>query len=98
MPGALPMRSSHKTDLSWKPPDRGSGCQMEETPQLIYRAYILRLWQERPASPERRAVWRFSLEDTRARQRRGFGDLAELTAFLEAQIEAEQQGSTGTGE
>jgi hypothetical protein len=64
--------------------------------QLTYRAYILRLWQERPASSDRPAVWRFSLEDTRARRRLGFGSLDELTAFLEAQTEAEGQGSEET--
>lgn len=64
---------------------------------LIYRAYILRLWQERPASPECPAVWRFSLEDTHAQRRLGFGDLAALTAFLEAQMETEQ-GSRGARE
>jgi hypothetical protein len=60
---------------------------------LTYRAYILRLWQERPASSDRPAVWRFSLEDTRARRRLGFGSLEELTAFLEEQVGARQQGS-----
>jgi hypothetical protein len=58
---------------------------------LTYCAYILRLWQERPASPECPAVWRFSLEDIHARRRVGFGDLAALTAFLEAQMEVEER-------
>jgi len=52
-----------------------------------YHAYLLRLWQERPASSERPAVWRLSLEDTRTRQRRGFGSLEGLMAFLQAQLE-----------
>jgi hypothetical protein len=56
--------------------------------------YVLTAWQERPASPQRTAVWRFSLEDTRAQQRRGFGDLTALTAFLEAQMEAGEEEST----
>lgn len=55
---------------------------------LCYNAYILRLWQERAASSARPAVWRFSLEDTHTRQRRGFGDLDGLVAFLQAQMEA----------
>jgi hypothetical protein len=54
---------------------------------LYYNAYILRLWQERSASPARPAVWRFSLENTHTRQRRGFGDLEGLTAFLQKQME-----------
>ena len=53
-----------------------------------YHAYLLRLWQERPASSERPAVWRLSLEDTRTRQRRGFGSLEGLVAFLRAQVGA----------
>jgi hypothetical protein len=57
---------------------------------LYYHAYILRLWQERSASPAHPAVWRFSLEDTHTRQRRGFGDLAKLVGFLQAQMEAEE--------
>ncbi len=57
-----------------------------------YRAYLLRLWQERPATPACPAVWRFSLEDTRTGQRRGFGDLAALVAFLQAQVAAGAPG------
>lgn len=63
--------------------------------------YVLIGWQERPASPERPAVWRFSLEDTRADQRLGFGSLDELTAFLEAETiagEAWKRGSRGAEE
>ncbi len=62
---------------------------------LTYHAYILRLWQESPASPERPAVWRFSLEDTHARRRLGFGNLAALTAFLETQMETEKRIEEG---
>jgi hypothetical protein len=62
---------------------------------LCYRAYILRLWQERPVSSDRSAVWRFSVEDPRTGQRRGFGSLEELMAFLRTQMEAEEQGGRG---
>jgi len=48
--------------------------------------YVLIGWQERPASAERPAVWRFSLEDTRANQRLGFGNLCDLVVFLEAEM------------
>lgn len=48
--------------------------------------YVLTAWQERPASPDRPAVWRFSLEDAPAGQRYGFGSLTELTAFLELEL------------
>jgi hypothetical protein len=62
---------------------------------LCYRAYILRLWQERPASPAHPAVWRFSVEDPRTGQRQGFGSLEKLTAYLQARMEAGEQGSRG---
>lgn len=64
-----------------------------------YRAYILRLWQERPASPERPAAWRFSVEDTRNGQRRGFASLKELVMFLQTQVVArEKTGEQEDGE
>ena len=47
--------------------------------------YVLIGWEERSSSCGRPAVWRFSLEDTRAEQRVGFGSLDELMAFLEAE-------------
>ena len=59
---------------------------------LHYRTFVLRLWQERPASLGRPAVWRFSLEDIRSRQRRGFASLEGLMAFLRAQMGAEETG------
>jgi hypothetical protein len=43
-------------------------------------------------------VWRFSLQDTRAHQRRGFSSLAELTAFLKEQIEPGEQRRQGDKE
>ena len=65
---------------------------------LCYNAYILRLWQERAASPAHPAVWRFSLEDTHTRQRRGFGDLAGLVEFLQVQMEAGETKEKGDKE
>jgi len=49
--------------------------------------YVLTAWEERKASAERPAVWRFSLEDTGAQRRLGFRDLDELTAFLHTQVD-----------
>ena len=51
-----------------------------------YQAYILRLWQERPATSDQSSVWRFSLEDTRTRQRRGFADLDKVLSYLQTQV------------
>ncbi len=58
-------------------------------------AYILRLWQERPALSERPAVWRISLTDTRSGERRGFGDVEALLAFLRTRMGEIRTASEG---
>ena len=64
-----------------------SSKTMKTSPDhLPYKAFILRLWQECPASETYPPVWRFSLEETRTRQRRGFADLKEVLDFLQTQI------------
>ncbi|MBN1993911.1 MAG: hypothetical protein JW953_14520 [Anaerolineae bacterium] len=47
-----------------------------------YQVYLLRLWQERPASPKCPPVWRYSVENIRTHRRYGFGSLEELIAFF----------------
>lgn len=49
-----------------------------------YRAYLLRLWR-----PSRQAgcAWRASLQPPLAEGRIGFADLAELVAFLRAEMQ-----------
>lgn len=59
-----------------------------------YRAYLLRLWQEQTASPERAAVWHMSLEDPKTGQRRGFDGLESLLAFLRTEMEETPWGAT----
>ena len=49
--------------------------------------YLLTLWQERPATGDRPAVWRFRLEDTRSNEQWGFGSPDDLLAFLQQQVE-----------
>jgi hypothetical protein len=44
--------------------------------------YVVTLWQERSASPEDPAVWRFTLEDARTGHKRGFGSLEALSAYV----------------
>ncbi|MBN1483924.1 MAG: hypothetical protein JXA37_04315 [Chloroflexia bacterium] len=53
----------------------------EQNP-LHYHSYLLRLWQERPAAAGQPAVWRLSLEDARSGDRKGFGSVEDLEAFL----------------
>lgn len=56
---------------------------MAET-QRHYRAFLLRLWQERR---EGKWIWRASLEDPHSHVRQGFPDLARLYAFLQEQMQ-----------
>ena len=51
-----------------------------------YHVFVVRLWKERAASAGRPAVWRYSLEDPRTRERKGFGSLSALMAFLQEQV------------
>ena len=53
----------------------------------LNRAYLLRCWREEGASPNGQPRWRFSLEEVLPqRQRRGFGSLEALFAFLQAEL------------
>lgn len=49
-----------------------------------YRAFLLRLWQERRGGEW---VWRASLEDPHNHVRSGFADLERLYAYLREQTE-----------
>ena len=51
-----------------------------------YRTYLLTFWEERTQDPAESAVWRYSLEDPRTGQRRGFADLQALMAALEKEM------------
>jgi hypothetical protein len=52
--------------------------------QRRYRAFMLRLWQERS---DGEWVWRASLEDPHSNARKGFPDLERLVVFLREQTE-----------
>lgn len=52
--------------------------------QRRYRAFLLRLWQERSGGEW---VWRASLEDPHNNARKGFPDLERLSAYLKEQTE-----------
>jgi hypothetical protein len=49
-----------------------------DTP-LIYRSYLLRLWQARE---EADLTWRAMLADVKTGEQRGFASLEELMAYL----------------
>jgi hypothetical protein len=46
---------------------------------LVYRSYLLRLWQVREQAG---LAWRATLEEVRTGQQRGFASLDELIAYL----------------
>jgi hypothetical protein len=62
-----------------------------------YRSYLLTVWEERNVDPSLPAVWRFSLEDARTGQRRGFAGLEMLVAALEQET-AEDRTKEGRPE
>jgi hypothetical protein len=55
--------------------------------RLRYRSYVVRCWQESTVHAGREtAVWRFSLQDPRNSQRRGFATLEALLGTLQAEL------------
>ncbi len=56
------------------------------TQEPRYLAYMLRLWQVRDNNE---MAWRASLEDPHTGERRGFGSLEMLIAFLREQARAD---------
>ncbi len=60
-----------------------------------YRSYLLTVWEERSSNPNAPPTWRFSLEEARTGQRRGYAGLEALVAALEQELadyRAEEQG------
>jgi len=53
---------------------------------LLRFVHVLTIWCEYSANARQPMLWRFSLEDTRTHQRRGFANLEALTAFLRRQM------------
>jgi hypothetical protein len=59
----------------------------------LYRAYLLRCWQERDIAQDGGARWRFSLEEVLHKEpRQGFESLETLVAFLQDELINEQKG------
>ena len=59
--------------------------------QHHYRAFLLRLWQERS---EGLWVWRASLEDPHSHERKGFPDLERLYTYLKGQTDEDATEET----
>jgi hypothetical protein len=51
-----------------------------------YRSYVLTFWEERGQDPDTPVVWRFSLQDPRTGQRRGFASLEKVVTFLRTEL------------
>jgi hypothetical protein len=51
-----------------------------------YKAYLLRIWEERTQDTGAPSKWRFSLEDPNTAARRGFDNLQVLLRFLETEL------------
>jgi hypothetical protein len=57
----------------------------QKTPR--YLSYVVRCWQEHSVHAGRETwVWRFSLQDPRTNQRRGFATLEALLVSLQAEL------------
>ena len=59
---------------------------------------MLRYWHVRSEYTGRPSAWRFSLEEAGTRERRGFGDLEALLAYLERELGCENAGAAGAQE
>ena len=57
-----------------------------------YRSYLLTVWEERSEELEAPSSWRFSLEEARTGQRRGFASLEALLVFLRTELVDDRTG------
>jgi hypothetical protein len=64
---------------------------MNQPKRPHYRSYLLCGWAETDANGEI-IFWRFSLQDPRTGQRRGFASLTELVIALQDELMGERQG------
>ena len=58
---------------------------MTQSRRSRYQAYILRCWEEVDESADL-TIWRFSLQDPRSGQRRGFTNLTALVIALQDEL------------
>jgi hypothetical protein len=65
---------------------------MSRKEQVTYRSYLLRLWRDGEQAP-----WRASLQSTRTGSVHRFSDLMALWAFLETQLDTNQDCSDAGG-
>ncbi|KAA3644845.1 MAG: hypothetical protein DWQ07_15700 [Chloroflexi bacterium] len=58
---------------------------MAKEKKTRYVSYLLRCWEERDDEADK-GLWRFSLEDPRSGQRKGFTTLVDLMNVLEKDL------------
>lgn len=64
-----------------------------DTPRL-YRAFLLRCWQEYGSALDTQPLWRFTLEEVgRPNSKRGFGSLEALITLLTAELQGSGNAS-----
>ena len=63
---------------------------MQAEKQTPYLSFILRCWQEQPASADEPAIWRFELQPVVDEQeRRAFGTFEALIDFLQSRLQGD---------
>ena len=69
---------------------------MRKEEDELYRAYLLRCWQEGDVATDNEPLWRFCVEDVFGeRRRQGFGSLEALVAFLRVELTVELTSEEG---
>ena len=58
-----------------------------------YRSFLFIFWEERSSDPTVPPVWRFSLKDPHTGWRRGFANLEEMLAFVQAELAGSEDES-----
>jgi hypothetical protein len=72
---------------------KGVQVKRKDIPQKAarYLSYVVRCWQEPSVHAGRETrVWRFSVQDPRTNQRRGFATLEALLVALQAELADDQ--------
>lgn len=64
---------------------------MQADKQIPYLPFILRCWQEQPATADEPAIWRFELQSVLDEQeRKAFGTFEALIDFLQTRLQGEE--------
>jgi hypothetical protein len=71
----------------WPSNDARGGVKMDQTSKSAsYYIYLLKLWPERSHDNGETLSWRYSIEDPITGLRKGFAELEDFLAYVQAQI------------